>query len=155
MSATESEPGWIYSATQRCDQGHHARLRPFRRLYLGIFRQYGCTGTRTRAATSGARYPTGWWRDTVKIPQGELASAWILRQGLADLFIGYAHYAHALHAMTDVHYVAIPDEHNICCEYQLAVLDASKEVMALVEFILSRSGQAFLTAAGFLPLNAE
>ncbi|CAM7577239.1 Molybdenum ABC transporter, periplasmic molybdate-binding protein [Citrobacter freundii] len=94
-------------------------------------------------------------RDTIKIPQGELASAWILRQGLADLFIGYAHYAHALHAMTDVHYVAIPDEHNICCEYQLAVLDASKEVMALVEFILSRSGQAFLTAAGFLPLNAE
>ncbi|KAE9798430.1 molybdate ABC transporter substrate-binding protein, partial [Escherichia coli] len=52
-------------------------------------------------------------------------------------------------------YVAIPDEHNIRCEYQLAVLDASKEVMALVEFILSRGGQAFLTAAGFLPLNDE
>ena len=94
-------------------------------------------------------------RDTVKIPQGELASAWILRQGLADLFIGYAHYAHAMHEMPDVHYVAIPDEHNIRCEYQLAVLDASNEVMALVEFILSRGGQEFLSAAGFIPLNDE
>ena len=94
-------------------------------------------------------------RDTVRIPQGELASAWILHQGFADLFIGYAHYAHALRAQPDVHYVAIPDEHNIRCEYQLAVIDASQEVMALVEFILSRSGQAFLTAAGFLPLNDE
>ncbi|QMA42178.1 substrate-binding domain-containing protein [Citrobacter freundii] len=94
-------------------------------------------------------------RDTIKIPQGEIASAWILRQGLADLFIGYAHYAHTLRALPDVHYVAIPDEHNIHCEYQLAVLEASKEVMALVEFILSRDGQAFLTAAGFLPLNDE
>ena len=94
-------------------------------------------------------------RDTVKIPQGELASAWILRQGLADLFIGYAHYAHALRAMPDIHYVAIPDEHNIRCEYQLAVLDASNEVMALVEFILSRGGQEFLSAAGFIPLNDE
>lgn len=94
-------------------------------------------------------------RDTVKIPSGELASAWILRQGLADLFIGYAHYANTLRAQPDVHYVAIPDEHNIRCEYQLAVLDASKEVMALVKFMLSNGGQAFLTAAGFLPLNDE
>ena len=94
-------------------------------------------------------------RDTVKIPSGELASAWILRQGLADLFIGYAHYAKTLRAQPDVHYVAIPDEHNIRCEYQLAVLDASNEVMALVKFMLSNGGQAFLTAAGVLPLNDE
>lgn len=94
-------------------------------------------------------------RDTVKIPPGELASAWILRQGLADLFIGYAHYAKTLRALPGVRYVAIPTKYNIECEYQLAVLEASKDVLALVEFMLGHDGQAFLTAAGFLPLRGE
>lgn len=94
-------------------------------------------------------------RNTINIPPGELASAWLLRQGLADLFIGYAHYARALSAQPDLRYVAIPDEYNIQCEYQLAVLDASEEVKALVEFMLASEGQAFLTAAGFLPFNGE
>ncbi|HCJ6372489.1 substrate-binding domain-containing protein [Citrobacter sp. RHBSTW-00671] len=93
-------------------------------------------------------------RDTLSIPPGELASSWLLRQGLADLFIGYAHYAKALGSQSDVRYVAIPAEQNILCEYQLAVLDASEEVMRLVKFMLAHDGQAFLTAAGFLPVSA-
>lgn len=92
-------------------------------------------------------------RDTLNVPQGELASRWIIRQGLADLFIGYAHYAKALSGEPDIRVVTIPAEHNIQCEYQLAVLDTAKEVTALVEFILSHAGQQFLTAAGFLPLS--
>lgn len=92
-------------------------------------------------------------RDTLSIPQGELASAWLIRQGLADVFIGYAHYAHALGDAPDIRCVAIPFEHNVQCEYQLAVLDASAEVMALVDFILADGGKRFLTAAGFLPLS--
>lgn len=92
-------------------------------------------------------------RDSLNVPKGELASAWVIRQGFADLFIGYAHYAKTLCGQPDVRCVAIPPEHNVQCEYQLAILDASKEVMALVEFILTSGGQEFLTAAGFLPLS--
>ncbi|HGY3717087.1 TPA: substrate-binding domain-containing protein [Citrobacter gillenii] len=92
-------------------------------------------------------------RDTVNVPKGELASAWIIRQGLADLFIGYAHYATALTGQPDIRCVTIPMDHNIRCEYQLAVLDASKNVKTLVDFILARDGQACLTAAGFEPLT--
>lgn len=94
-------------------------------------------------------------RDTVRIPQGELASAWVLRQGLADLFIGYAHYAKTLRTLPNVRYVAIPAEYNIQCEYQLALLEASKDALALVEFMLGNGGQEFLIAAGFLPLTDE
>ncbi|WP_213134841.1 substrate-binding domain-containing protein [Citrobacter sp. FP75] len=92
-------------------------------------------------------------RDTLSVPKGELASAWIIRQGLADLFIGYAHYAKTLAGQPDIRYVTIPTEHNVRCEYQLAVLEASNNVMALVDFILAREGQEFLTAAGFEPLT--
>lgn len=94
-------------------------------------------------------------RDTLSIPPGELASAWILHQGFADVFIGYAHYGKALARHTDIRCVAIAPEHNIQCEYQLAVLENSAEVMALVEFILSPDGQRFLTSAGFLPLTSQ
>lgn len=92
-------------------------------------------------------------RDTLSIPKGELASAWIIRQRLADLFIGYAHYAKVLAGQPGIRCVTIPTEYNVHCEYQLAVLDASKNVMALVDFILGRDGQEFLTAAGFEPVN--
>lgn len=92
-------------------------------------------------------------RDTLSVPKGELASAWIIRQGLADLFIGYAHYATALAGQPDIRCVSIPSEYNVRCEYQLAVLDASKNVQALVNYILARDGQACLTAAGFEPLT--
>lgn len=94
-------------------------------------------------------------RDTVKVPNGELASAWIIRQGLADLFIGYAHYATALAGQPDIRCVTIPMDHNIRCEYQLAVLEASKNVKALADFILARDGQTCLGSAGFKTLNDE
>lgn len=94
-------------------------------------------------------------RDTLSVPAGELASAWILRQGFADVFIGYAHYGNALSGQSDIRCVPIPAEHNIQCEYQLAVLDNSSEVELLVEFILGHQGQEFMQAAGFLPLTFQ
>ncbi|RJT24011.1 substrate-binding domain-containing protein [Buttiauxella izardii] len=94
-------------------------------------------------------------RDTLQIPAGELASAWILRQGFADVFIGYAHYANALMGQTDIRCVTIPAEHNILCEYQLATLENSREVNRLVDFILSHEGQAILATAGFSPVTSQ
>ena len=89
-------------------------------------------------------------RETLSVPKGELASAWVIRQGLAEVFIGYAHYGLALADQPDVLSIAIPDEHNILCEYQLAVLSQAPEARSLAEFILAQEGQTCLTAAGFL-----
>ncbi|WP_310607939.1 substrate-binding domain-containing protein [Buttiauxella brennerae] len=94
-------------------------------------------------------------RDTLSVPPGELASAWILRQNYADVFVGYAHYGKALVQQPDIRSVTLPAEHNILCEYQLAVLEESPETTTLVTFILGQAGQAFLTEAGFLPLNGQ
>lgn len=94
-------------------------------------------------------------RDTLSVPAGELASGWIIRQGFADVFIGYAHYEKALRGQSDIRCVPIPAEHNIQCEYQLAVFDKSCEVASLVEFILGHEGQEFMQAAGFLPLTFQ
>ncbi|NIY49351.1 substrate-binding domain-containing protein [Cedecea colo] len=90
-------------------------------------------------------------KDTLSVPKGELASAWIIRQGLADVCVGYAHYSLALADQPDVRSIAIPEEHNILCEYQLAAMRQTKEIGSLVDFILASEGQKCLATAGFLP----
>ncbi|QIU89073.1 extracellular solute-binding protein [Yokenella regensburgei] len=94
-------------------------------------------------------------RDSVTVPEGEIASLWLIRQNLVDLFIGYAHYAQALAGQKEVRVVAIPPAYNPRCEYQLAVLDDAPEVRQLVAFITGPEGQARLREVGFLPLNGE
>lgn len=87
------------------------------------------------------------------IPAGELAAAWLIHQRLADIFIGYAHYAGRLEQDPLLRVVRIPDEYNIMATYTLAVRSAA--AMGLAEFILSPRGQYFLRAAGFLALDHE
>lgn len=94
-------------------------------------------------------------RDTLAVPPGEIASAWLIRQGLADLFIGYHHYAMALAGEPDLRVVAIPSAWNIRCDYQLALLDDAPATRALAQFILATEGQAFLRTAGFLAPDVE
>lgn len=89
-------------------------------------------------------------RDTLTVPAGEIASAWLIRQGLADLFIGYRHYAKALGEQQDLKVVEIPPRWNIRCEYQLALLDDAPVTERLAQFILGVQGQRFLRDAGFL-----
>ncbi len=85
------------------------------------------------------------------IPAGELAAAWLIHQGLADIFIGYAHYAGRLEQDPLLRVVGIPDEYNILATYALA--ECSAAAVPLAEFMLSPRGQYFLRAAGFLALN--
>lgn len=92
-------------------------------------------------------------RETLAIPPGEIASAWLLRQGRADMFIGYQHYTQCLSGEADLRVVAIPAADNIRCDYQLALLEA--QATPLMQFILSSQGQALLQAAGFLPPQIE
>lgn len=92
-------------------------------------------------------------RDTLTVPTGQIASAWLIRNHLTDLFIGYAHYAKALTAADDLHILAIPEVYNPRCEYQLALLTTSAE--SLADFILAAEGQTFLREAGFLAAETE
>lgn len=92
-------------------------------------------------------------RDTLTVPAGEIASAWLIRTGWVDLFIGYQHYNALLTGEEDVRVVSIPPSVNIRCDYGLALLDAQAE--PLRQFIVGPQGQAFLRAAGFLPPQAE
>lgn len=92
-------------------------------------------------------------RESLSVPAGEIASAWLIRQNFTDLFIGYAHYAQALEKTDDLRILSIPDEFQTRCEYQLALMNAHAEPLA--QFIISPRGQAFLHQAGFLTLDGE
>jgi len=89
-------------------------------------------------------------RDTLVLPVGEMASSWIIRQNLADAFIGYAHYATALTEETDLRSVSIPTEWNIRCEYYMAMLDENDAARQFCQFVLAEEGQHCLHNAGFL-----
>ncbi|SPX56057.1 Molybdenum-binding periplasmic protein [Klebsiella pneumoniae] len=88
-------------------------------------------------------------RDSLSVPPGEIAGAWLIRQNLADLFIGYAHYGPALATCDDLRTLTIPAPWNIRCDYQLARLRADPAALALYRFILDDVGQGYLRQAGF------
>lgn len=92
-------------------------------------------------------------RASLIVPAGEIASAWLIRQNLTDLFVGYAHYAQALENSDDLRILALPDTYQTRCEYQLARL--SDEAHLLEQFIVASEGQAFLREAAFLTLDGK
>lgn len=92
-------------------------------------------------------------RDSLSVPPGEIAGAWLIRQNLADLFIGYAHYGPALATCDDLRTLTIPAPWNIRCDYQLARLRADPAALALYRFILGDVGQGYLRQAGFMPFS--
>ncbi|MGU3412817.1 substrate-binding domain-containing protein [Enterobacteriaceae bacterium C34A] len=92
-------------------------------------------------------------RESLTVPAGEIASAWLIRQDLTDLFIGYAHYAQALENTDDLRILAIPDEYQTRCEYQLALINADAEPLA--QYIVGPDGQALLRKTGFLTIESK
>jgi ABC-type molybdate transport system, periplasmic component len=92
-------------------------------------------------------------RETLTVPEGEIASAWLIRQNLTDLFIGYAHYAQALSHTDDLLILNLPELFNPRAKYQLALIN--EVAQPLMSFVLAEEGQAFLRQAGFLTLNRE
>lgn len=92
-------------------------------------------------------------RESLVVPAGEIASAWLIRQDLTDLFIGYAHYANALEHTDDLRILPLPLVYQTRCEYQLALI--APRAAALAQFIVGPQGQAFLHQAGFLTLEGE
>ncbi|BBV76086.1 molybdate ABC transporter substrate-binding protein [Raoultella planticola] len=94
-------------------------------------------------------------RQSLSVPPGETAGAWLIREGLTDLFIGYAHYASQMALADDLRTVTIPAPWNIQADYLLTTLDESAGAQRLCRFILGAEGQHALQAAGFLPASAE
>ncbi|MBB1201102.1 molybdate ABC transporter substrate-binding protein [Enterobacteriaceae bacterium 89] len=92
-------------------------------------------------------------RDTLTLPEGEIASAWLIRNNFTDLFIGYAHYALALDASDDLRILPLPEQYNPRCEYRFAVLNPVAQPLA--DFVTGDEGQAFLRQAGFLALDGK
>ncbi|VDR26746.1 molybdate ABC transporter periplasmic molybdate-binding protein [Raoultella terrigena] len=92
-------------------------------------------------------------RDSLKVPPGSTAAAWLIGEGLADLFIGYAHYASQMPAGDALRCVVIPPPWNVRADYYLTPIDESGDAQRLCRFILGDEGQGFLRAAGFLPLS--
>lgn len=94
-------------------------------------------------------------RDSLTVPAGEMASSWLIREGKADLFIGYAHYATAMGEQEDVRSVAIPEPWNIRCDYYMAMLEESPAAQQFYQFILAEEGQRCLRDAGFMLASDE
>ena len=94
-------------------------------------------------------------RDSLPVPAGEIAGAWLIRENLTDLFIGYAHYAAKMAACSDLRTQLIPPAWNVRCDYLLAQIEQSAGAQRLCRFILGAEGQRLLKNAGFLPINDE
>jgi len=71
----------------------------------------------------------------------------LIRQGLADVFVGYSHYAQWLQHDADIAAVTIPDADNIFATYALAL--HSDVAQPLVEYLLSNDVQQQFVSAGF------
>jgi molybdate transport system substrate-binding protein len=102
-----------------------------------------------RQRDDGPRAAAGRGRQSLSVPPGETAGAWLIREGLTDLFIGYAHYASQMAMADDLRTVTIPAPWNIQADYQLTTLDESAGAQRLCRFILGAEGQQYLQAAGF------
>ncbi|HHT0385719.1 TPA: substrate-binding domain-containing protein, partial [Klebsiella michiganensis] len=89
------------------------------------------------------------------VPAGEIAGAWLIRENLTDLFIGYAHYAAQMAACSDLRTLLIPPAWNVRCDYLLAQIEQSAGAQRLCRFILGAEGQRLLKDAGFLPISDE
>lgn len=94
-------------------------------------------------------------RASLSVPPGETAGAWLIGEDLADLFIGYAHYALQMAARDDLRTVAIPAPWNVQAEYLLTMTQPGAGAQQLCRFILGADGQQYLRSAGFLPANGE
>ena len=89
--------------------------------------------------------------DSPPLPAGVTAAAWLIHQGKADVFIGYAHYARLLRDDPALRVVEIPAQYNVRALYALGICTAAAEPLAA--FILSPAGQQQLVDAGFMPLD--
>ncbi|MBZ7674525.1 substrate-binding domain-containing protein [Klebsiella grimontii] len=118
-------------------------------LFSLIEQRYPGTGAAIRARAR----PLVGGRGSLRVPAGETAGTWLIRENLTDLFIGYAHYAAQMTACDELFTLLVPPAWNIRCDYLLAQVDQSAGAQRLCRFILGAEGQLLLKKAGFLAVN--
>jgi len=89
-------------------------------------------------------------------PPGIGAYAWHLREGRADLFLGYCTSgAQAARELPGTRVLALPETLAVGAEYGLALLSPRPEAARLAFYVLSPAGQAILARHGFEPVAAR
>ncbi len=86
--------------------------------------------------------------DSLALPDGALAAHWLLSNGHADLFIGYASYAPRLAAIPALKVFVIPAADNVLARYGYAVCQPAAQPLA--RFLHSPTAQTLLRQHGFL-----
>lgn len=145
--------GWRCSARPACGWRPPRRAAIRREIIPQLFARIEARYPWLGNAMAGRAQQLVGGRDSLSVPPGEIAGAWLIRQNLADLFIGYAHYGPALATCDDLRTLTIPAPWNIRCDYQLARLRADPAALALYRFILGDVGQGYLRQAGFMPFS--
>jgi molybdate transport system substrate-binding protein len=85
--------------------------------------------------------------NSAAVPEGKLASEWLICSGQTDLFIGYTSYARLLRGNDKLRVFNIPADYNVRANYALAT--CTEKAKPLAEFILSDQGQHLIQNAGF------
>lgn len=88
-------------------------------------------------------------RQPAQIPQGKLASCYLLEQDEADLFVGYAHYRQKLLAMPDFIQKSLPPEFNVCAQYRCALLSPNFAAYQFYQQLISPQAQSIIQQHGF------
>jgi len=95
-------------------------------------------------ALVGGRAPT-------PIPDGWVASEYLVASGAADIFLSYASYSDAIERSGRTRVVELPDALQIQADYVMASMNPVNEhVRVLRQFIMGESGQTILKQFGFL-----
>lgn len=143
-----SDPGLrLATSTPGCDPSGDYTWQLFSRI------DARCPGTGAAMMARAQQLVGG--RDSLRVPAGEIAGAWLIHENVTDLFIGYAHYAMQMTAYDDLRMLVIPAPWNICCDYHLTQIDPCAGARQLCRFILSTEGLRYLKNAGFLGINDE
>lgn len=149
----DGSTGWRCSARPACGWRPPRRAAIRREIIRQLFAQVRHAIEGLGNAMAGRAQQLVGGRDSLSVPPGEIAGAWLIRQNLADLFIGYAHYGPALATCDVLRTLTIPAPWNIRCDYQLARLRADPAALALYRFILGDVGRGYLRQAGFMPFS--
>lgn len=86
-------------------------------------------------------------RHSAPVPPGQMAAPWLLLQGRADLFLGYAHGARQLQADGRFFCLFLPPEWAVTAQYVAAQLTPAAQ--DFMQFLCSAQARHIMTAAGF------
>ena len=88
-------------------------------------------------------------KSAVIIPQGEIASKYVLQNNHADMIIGYANYMYKL-ANENLRFHPFPPEFNIKATYSAAQLSENVITRLFFQFLMSDTAKRIMYQHGFL-----